>query len=114
MLIKELLIEDYNNQMDSFVLDLITSYQASGHREIPLDTIVRELSESGFQVDKQFLVKFFSDPKRKNMGITVDTNKNKIFLKDVMQDPEHGEKVVKDSNKVADMAKQQAAKGAKK
>ena len=111
MLIKEILKEDYNNQMDSFVLDLVMGYQASGIREIPLDRIVKELNESGFQVDKNFLVQFFSDPKRTNMGIQVDIKKNIISLNDVMHDEDHGEKVADDQNKIADKAKAQAQTG---
>ena len=113
MLLYEILCEAYDTDRDSFVLDLVTSYQANGLREIPLDTIIAELNKAGFQIDKNYLVQFFGDPKKSEMGIQVIPEQNKILLKDTMHDEQHAEKSVNDQNKVKDMAQQQAAKGAK-
>jgi len=57
----EIFLEDYVNDVESFILDLVISLKERGLSSIPLSKIELELRGMGLELDKQFLIDYLSE-----------------------------------------------------
>lgn len=52
--------QEYLDQMQSYIIDMIVALRSRGVDKAPLSMIVNELNNAGFEMDKQFLITFIS------------------------------------------------------
>lgn len=57
----EVFLEDYVNDVKSFILDLVISLKERGLSNVPLSKIETELHSRGLEIDKQFLIDYLSE-----------------------------------------------------
>ena len=56
----DMFLEDYVNDTEAFILDLVISLKERGIDKMPLSALQRELAENGLEIDTEFLVDYLS------------------------------------------------------